>query len=124
MEFFISITFIVAGTVWIGLLLAALFGRVILSLLPAHRNDKVKWPANAVEAEAIVLKMEPTGIFVNKMPQVKVQMQVQPDKGRNFVTEISTVLSCTDMQMVKTGGMIRVKYNPQNYRELFLIIAA
>jgi hypothetical protein len=117
MEVLLSVTFIVAGTIWIGFLLAALFGKLLIHMLPGRSS---KWPANGVEAEAIVLKMEPTGLYINKKPQVRLQMQVQPDKGRNFVIEIDTV-SPPD---VKTGGMIRVKYNPRNYKELLFLSVA
>ena len=117
MEALLSVTFIVAGTIWIGFLLAVLLGKMILHLLPGHSS---KWPANGVEAEAIVLKMEPTGIYINQLPQVRLQMQVQPDKGRNFVIEIDTV----SPPVVKTGGVVRVKYNPHNYKELLLLSVA
>ena len=117
MEIFLSVTFLVAGTIWVGFLLAALFGKLIMHLLPGGSS---KWPANGVEAEAIVLKMEPTGLYINKQPQVRLQMQVQPDKGRNFVIEIDTI----SPPAVKTGGVVRVKYNPRNYKELLLLHVA
>ena len=117
MEMLLSLTFIVAGTIWIGFLLTALFGKILLKLLP---GTSPKWPANGVEAEAIILKMEPTGLYVNKQPQVRLQMQVQPDKGRNFVIEIDTL----SPPAVKAGGMVRVKYNPRNYKELLLLHVA
>jgi hypothetical protein len=123
MELLISFTIMIAGTLWIGLLLAALFGKMILSLLPVHHSKKGNWPANAVEAEAIVLKMEQTGLYTNKLPQVKLQMQVQPDKGRNFIAEINTVLSGIEAGSIKAGGIVRVKYNPVNYKELVLLKA-
>jgi hypothetical protein len=123
MQLLISLTLMIAGTVWIGLLLAALFGRLIISLLPGHSNNKDNWAANAVEAEAIVLEMEQTGLYVNKLPQVRLQMQVQPDKGRNFIAEINTVLAGIDPGVIKAGGIVKVKYNPVNYKELVLLKA-
>jgi len=123
MELLISLTFMIAGTIWIGLLLAALFAKMILSLLPGQQHNKEKWPDNAVEAEAIVLKMEQTGLYTNKLPQVKLQMQVQPDKGRNFIAEINTVLSGIEPGAIKEGGTVWVKYNPVNYKEMVLLKA-
>lgn len=115
MELLLTIAFIIAGTIWFGFLFAALFGKLAASFV-----RRSKWPANAVEAEAIVLKMEPTGLYVNKKPQVRLQMQVQPDKGRNFVIEVDTVSPPT----VKTGAIIKVKYNPRNTKELLLLHVA
>ncbi len=123
MELLVSLTFMIAASIWIGLLLAALFGKMILSLLPGPNNKKGNWPANAVEAEAIVLKMEQTGLYTNKLPQVKLQMQVLPDKGRNFIAEINTVLPGIEPDAIKAGGTVRVKYNPVNYKELVLLKA-
>lgn len=122
MELFISVIFMIAGTLWIGVLITAFLGKLIVSLLPRYREGK--WPRNAVEAEAIVLKMEATGLYINKLPQVKLQVQVQPDLGRNFVAEISIVFSSHDQETVKTGGLVRVRYNPHNYRELLLVRVA
>jgi hypothetical protein len=119
MELLVSLTFIIAGSVWAGFLLAALFGKLFLSILPGG-SRKNKWPANGIEAEAIILKMEATGLFVNKLPQMRLQMQVKPDKGRNFVVEIDTI----SPQLVKIGAVVRVKYNPRNYKELLLVNVA
>jgi hypothetical protein len=114
MENLLSITFIVAGVIWAGFLLAALFGKLLVHFWPRRTS---KWPFNGVEAEAIILNIEPTDIVINDHPQVRMQMQVQPDKGRNFVVEIET----NSPTAVKTGGVVRVKYNPHNYRELLLV---
>lgn len=119
MELLISITFIIVGSVWIGILVTAIFGKLISGLF-GSRKSYLKWPANGIEAEAIVLKMEPTGLYINKLPQVRLQMQVQPDKGRNFVIEIDTV----SPPAVKTGATIKVKYNPRNYKELLMMNVA
>ncbi|HEV7781828.1 MAG TPA: hypothetical protein VGO58_11220 [Chitinophagaceae bacterium] len=119
MQLLVTLVFIIAGTIWAGFLLAALFGKLFLSLFPARRVSK-KWPANGVEAEAIILKMERTGLYINKLPQIRLQMQVRPDKGRNFLIDIDTVTP----PAVKAGGVVRVKYNPRNYKELLLVNVA
>jgi len=70
------------------------------------------------------LAVEPTGLFVNHQPQVKLQMQVLPAKGRNFVAEIKEVLETTLLATLQTGDLISVKYNPANTKEIMLMTIA
>lgn len=121
MEFIVATTIIVAGTLWVGLLLAVPLGKIIVSLLPGQTTNLKKWMKGAVEADALVLEAEDTGFLINSLPQTRIQIQVRPDKGRNFVAEIKQVLSEADAAILKAGSTIRVKYNPHNYKELILI---
>lgn len=73
------------------------------------------------EAEATLLNMEQTGMYVNNLPQVKLQLQVQPGIGRNFVAETSEILSFIDLAHIKVGNTVRVKYNPMNNKEIMLV---
>jgi hypothetical protein len=79
---------------------------------------------NGIEAKAIVLVIEQTGLFMNHKPQVKMQMQVIPDKGRNFVAEVKEILSFIDLEAIKAGCTVTVKYNPANIKEIMLVKAA
>ncbi len=74
-----------------------------------------------VEAEAVLLNMQQTGVYVNDLPQVILQMQVQPKTGRNFVTETETLLSFKELTEMHIGHLIHVKYNPSNIKEVMLV---
>jgi hypothetical protein len=74
-----------------------------------------------VEAQAIILSVEQTGLYMNHHPQVRMQVQVMPDKGRNFVTEVKQVVTFLQLGEIRTGGTIKVKYNPSNTKEITLI---
>lgn len=74
-----------------------------------------------VEAEAVLLNMHQTGVYVNNLPQVILQMQVQPKTGRNFVTEAQAVLSFSELTEMHIGHRVLVKYNPSNIREIMLV---
>ncbi len=121
MENIISITMVIAGTVWIGLLMTALVGKALGSIIPALRRGQKKWSNKGVEAEALVLGTEQIGDPVHKQLKLKIQLQVRPSKGRNFVVEIKEVLLGEDIASLKTGNIVWVKYNPANTRELFLL---
>jgi hypothetical protein len=74
-----------------------------------------------LEAHAVVLTMEDTGVFMNQQPLVKMQMQVLPDRGRNFVVEVREVLSGGDRATIRSGSTVRVRYNPANPKDTTLV---
>jgi hypothetical protein len=116
----LSITIIVASAVWIALLFVIFFGKLFLHLFSWTTHHTKRWINSAIEAEAIILSIEQTGFYVNEKRQVRLQVQVKPLKGRNFVTEINEL----EQPGLKEGATIKVKYNPRNYRDLLLIAAA
>jgi hypothetical protein len=92
-------------------------GKQILSRVKKTNRLKYK-----IEAEAIILSIQPTGIvYNNDMLQVKLQMQVQPDQGRNFIVENRQVISPADMATVRQGSRIIVEYNPVNHKEIIFL---
>lgn len=74
-----------------------------------------------LEAKAVILAIEQTGLFMNHQPQIKMQMQVIPDKGRNFVAEVKQVVSFVDLARIRTGATVKVKYNPSNTKEVVVV---
>jgi len=75
---------------------------------------------NGVLADAIVLSIQETDLYINDLPQMKLQMQIKPNKGRNFVTEIQQVIPKTIFGPLHTGSKILVKYDPGYPREIVL----
>jgi hypothetical protein len=65
--------------------------------------------------------MEQTGLYVNKQPQIKLQLQVHPAAGRNFVSETRAVLTLIDLSQLRIGSMLKVKYNPANTKEIMVL---
>ena len=84
------------------------------------KNQVLQWQLRrkGVEAEAILLHIEQTGVYINHQPQVKLQIKVQPRTGRNFVTEIRDVLPPASRLTLRVGSTLRVRYNPADVREL------
>jgi len=73
---------------------------------------------DGVVAEAILLHMQQTGLYVRNLPQVKLKMRVHPRRGREFETEVHEVLSFVDLSRLHIGKIIQVRYNPANAREI------
>lgn len=72
-------------------------------------------------AEAVLLNMQQTGIYVNNLPQVKLLMQVHPKTGRNFITEVKEVLSFIDLSQLQIGNTLQILYNPSNIKEAMIV---
>ena len=73
------------------------------------------------DADGIVLQVHQTGILVNNLPQVNIQVQVVPARGQNFVTEVKEFLPFTELQNVQPGTKLKVKYNPRNHKQVMIL---
>lgn len=85
----------------------------------ARRNRRLL--RDGTEADAVLLNVEQTGLYVNKQPQVKLQLQVHPLIGRNFVSEAREVISLIDLGRLRIGSSLKVKYNPANTKEITVL---
>jgi hypothetical protein len=113
-------------TAIIVLVLAILFVavQVVRKRKPSDKVIVKKQVLDGEVAKAIVLAIEQTGLFLNHRPQVKMQMQVIPDRGRNFVVEIKEIMSYVELATIRTGSTVLVKFNPSNPKEIELLKAA
>jgi hypothetical protein len=111
-----SIIIIVA----VAALLYFVFSRTLFPLLQIGKMKK-RLMNEGIEAEAVLLNMEQTGLYVNNQPQIKLQVQVQPPTGRNFVSEVKEVLSLIDLSQLRIGSTLKVKYNPVNTKEVMVL---
>lgn len=73
------------------------------------------------DAEAVILDMHQTGLYVNNQPQVAIQLQVEPRMGKNFVSEVREVLSFIDISVIRAGARLTVKFNPDNHKEVMIV---
>lgn len=74
-----------------------------------------------VESAATVLTIGHTGSYINNLPQMKVQMQVEPEKGRNYVTEVKQAVPQVDFNLLHSGTRIVVKYHPAHPKQVILL---
>jgi len=89
-----------------------------------RRKRHQKILADGIESEAIVIEIGQTGMYVNNAPQLKVQIQVKPQKGRNFIAEIKQVVPQVDFNLLHSGSRIIVKYDPTYPRQAVLMRTA
>lgn len=96
------------------------FSRTLFPLLQIGKMKR-RLLKEGVEADAVLLNMEQTGLYVNNQPQIKLQVQVQPLSGRNFVSEVREVLTLIDLSQLRIGSALKVKYNPANTKEIMVL---
>ncbi|HWR32327.1 MAG TPA: hypothetical protein VN451_02275 [Chitinophagaceae bacterium] len=95
----------------------------VFLVLPLLRNNKLKKQLlkSGEVAEAIILGFHHTGVNINNCQQVKIQVQVFPEKGRNFITEIMETLHPEELILLKSGSRIKILFNPPNRRQVRLM---
>jgi len=72
-----------------------------------------------VSAQAQILKVWQTGMYVNEQPQLGMVLQVTPTDGTPpFQAEAKKVVSFIQIPQFQPGGMLEVKYDPANPKEV------
>ncbi|MCP9750114.1 hypothetical protein [Ferruginibacter sp. HRS2-29] len=88
---------------------------------------KLMWPIikryflnEKLYAGAVLLTVEPTGISINKQQQLILQLQVEPDHGKNFVTEIKALFDEAEIAALQPGARMWVSYNAHYHKKISL----
>jgi hypothetical protein len=88
---------------------------------------KLMWPFiqkyffyEKLNAGAVLLNVQPTGIHINKQKQVILQLQVEPDQGKNFVTEMKAMFNEAEVAVLQPGTRVFVTYNAHNHKKISL----
>ena len=99
------------------------YGVLQLVVLPyvQKRNTRSESMKKGLEARAVVLNVQPTGTYIDNLPQVCMLVKVQPYGGRNFVAETKQVVSPMELSRLRAGTCLKVKYNPHNVKEITVI---
>ena len=95
-------------------------GLLVFSYYEKLRTKQLR--KRGVEAQAILLNVQQTGVYINRLAQVKLQMQVYPKVGRNFITEVFEVMDRSDLKQLRIGDIVLVKYNPSNTKEVIVLM--
>ncbi len=106
-----------------SLVLVLVYAVLSWTIIPRVRQARssARLARNGAEAEAVILSIERTGRYVNNEPQVTLLLKVQAGSHRNFVAEIREVLTLMDLSTLRTGSILKVRYNPADVREVMLV---
>lgn len=72
-------------------------------------------------ADARLLTLERTGVYMNRQPLMRIKMLVICKHGGDFVLEIREVLSAREIVQLQKQGLARVRYNRTNPERAALI---
>ncbi|MFT3677051.1 MAG: hypothetical protein QM781_14240 [Chitinophagaceae bacterium] len=72
-------------------------------------------------ADARLLTLEQTGVYMNRQPLMRIKMLVICKHGGDFVLEIREVLSAREIVQLQKQGLARVRYNRTNPERAALI---
>jgi hypothetical protein len=114
---------LLALAVSITLLAIGMLVRFLVTEPAGNRHHKKKQHVlkYGTEATAVLLSIQPTGLYFRQEQEVVLQVQVQPVKGRNFVAEIRDCFSYTELHGLRIGHRLTVKYHSAQPRQVVLV---
>ena len=110
---------VITGAVVLGIMFLAL-RKTIWPVIHQKRLHKTLL-LSGCDADGIVLGVSQTGVYINHLPQVAIQLQVVPERGHNFVMEVKEILSVTELPTVQPGLKLKLKYNPHNHKQVIML---
>jgi hypothetical protein len=69
---------------------------------------------------ATLLEIEPTGVTGNEQPRVHLLLEVWPDQGASYETEIYMVISPVHLPKFVPGAVFNIKYDPEDKNKIAL----
>ncbi|MBS1742701.1 MAG: hypothetical protein JST81_06645 [Bacteroidetes bacterium] len=93
----------------------------VLAYLLINRKKPFAIAGTSTVADAIVLNIQLTGVCIRNEIQAIIQLQVLPEKGKSFVTDVKELLSATEYSSLQPGKKILVNFNQRKQKELCII---
>ena len=85
-------------------------------------NDKETYLAqNGIKGEAEILHREQTGTYINELPQVKFQLQINIPGENPYKIEHKEVVSMLDLGSINIGAKLPVFVDPNNFKNILLV---
>lgn len=104
----------------IAIVLYAAFRTTLFPYLQKRRGNS-RLQNTGIEAIAMVLAIQLTGHYINHLPQVRMQMNVHPATGKNFVTDTKQVVTPLQLYQLRAGSYLKVRYNPRNTKQIVIL---
>jgi hypothetical protein len=94
---------------------------LVLLFLLLSKNKPVLFAKNTIVADAIILNIQLTGVCIKNEIQAVIQLQVQPEMGKSFVTDIKEMMSAIDYTKLQPGNKVVVSYNSHNHKDVSIL---
>jgi hypothetical protein len=113
------------STALLGLLVVVGFPVVmILSIInPTIQSERQhqKLVQTGTPATAVINHIEETGTIINKRPEVRVSLTVQPPGAAAFYSQSTWVFSVKDVQSYPIGTQVNVFFDPANHGSVAVV---
>jgi len=109
----------------IGLLIVMFL--IVVLLLTRWRKRRVlrlarpSFTQSDIIADARLLALEQTGVYMNRQPLMRMKILVLCKDGGDFMVEIREVLSAREIVQLQKQGFARVRYNRANPEKAVLV---
>ncbi len=98
-----------------------MMGAIVLGYLLWNKGRKGFFAKPFIEADAILLSIQLSGISIKEEIQAVIQLQVQPERGKSFVVETKKMLPIADYKKLHAGAKLRVQYYAKNRKALTIL---
>lgn len=90
---------------------------IVAIMNPTLQTDRLheKLIETGTPATATITDIEETGTVINRRPQVRVSMTVQPPDGPAFSSQSTWVFSIKDSQTYRVGAKVKVFFDPEDH---------
>lgn len=99
-----------------ALTLVLFLGPVAMHELRERRLLRVGHPAIAE-----IVSMEETGNVFNDVPEIRIRVEVRPTHGAPFRSETLETLSALDLQTIRVGSTLYVRFDPEDTRQVAIV---
>jgi len=100
--------------VFFGSGLALKIGSMFVSLF-SLRSNRVK---NGILVFGTIISAEQTGLIVNDQPQLEISLEFPTASGELVTASDRKVICLTDLAEIQPGGMIPLRYDPENPQKI------
>lgn len=73
---------------------------------------------NGLQAEGTIVRIEPTGTYVNDQPQARITVEVRPTEGQPFQAETKMVINALYVPLYQPGKRVLVRYDENDHTKM------
>jgi hypothetical protein len=110
----------VGPAVVVLLLLIVMVGIFVVPMLFTERRN-ARILKEGVPAKARVMTIVSTGNFHNDQPEVRMLLEVRPDAGEPFDSQLDTYMSPVYLSRFQPGSIVDVRFDPKRHIDVALV---
>lgn len=111
--------YLIFGCFFIILILGIVAGIVLVTY---RQQRRIEWFKKfGIPAEAEIISAEQTGVYINKLPQVQLKLNVSTGMGSPYMVTIKKVFTYQEIGKLLPGTKLRALVHPQKPHKILLL---